>query len=140
MRFHAIRILLFLICWSMFAQQGQPKRIIVVSPMTGDGTREDPKRPLAVGWGFKQKGAAPVSFRYVMSDDGRLAIVEMTAPPVGAEGAEFWSAVERWTAPGTKIFDPDKHSRAEVEDELKKLKKDFSVDDFAGEKQNGGKK
>jgi len=53
------------------------ERMIVVVPLVGAGTMDDPRRPL----GMPVRGLPPgvTEMTYVLSDDQKLAIVELTA-------------------------------------------------------------
>ena len=100
------------------------ERIILVVPFVGAGTIDDPKRPL---FAPKPGEDSPVEgFAWVPTDSGKLAIVVLdgTAPRR--------SCVRHWLMCAFEGFQKGKHTRDEVEGVLKKLKKDFSLEQFLG--------
>lgn len=68
-----------------------------------------------------------IGYRYVISDNGRLAIVELTAP----SRKHFNTALNAYGALA-QAFDPLVHDRATVERALKLIRKDFNLDSFLG--------
>ena len=107
--------------WAQAARTGgSGERMLVVVPMVGAGTWEDPRRPALVR-------EAGVAFRYQVSDDGQTAIVE-----VSPRGPLDWKRVEESIRkePRAKVFRPSKDKQDDVVFELKQLKKDFSIDSF----------
>jgi hypothetical protein len=96
------------------------KRLLAV-PMVGAGTWEDPKRPAFV----RESG---VPFRYQVSDDGTMALVE-ASPRNLAEMGKLDALAEK--EPRAKVFRPEKDRVADVVAEFKKLKRDFDVESFA---------
>ncbi len=99
--------------------------MIVVVPMIGRGTPEAPRRPLGMDL-LTSLQATPVGFRYVLSDDGRFAIVELTARSF----KHFDPLVNAFGAQATHSFDPRHHDRKTVEQALKLLRKDFDLESF----------
>src|SRR5947209_8124131 len=105
-------------------------RILCVVPMTGTGTWDDPKRPM-----FAPKPseidpanrAGILGWQWLPTDDGTMAIVEF----VGGSPAAL-AHIKGGKLPGVQVFERGKHRRDDVERELKKLKKDFSLDEFLG--------
>ena len=67
-----------------------------------------------------------LSFTYHFSDDKKTALVEFISRDKVSLNAIRLSA----NAPGVKVFDPKKNSKAEIEAEFKKLKKDFDSTTF----------
>ncbi len=99
---------------------GNGERFLVLVPMVGAGTFEDPKRPA-----FLRE--AGVAFRYQLSDDGATAIAEVS--PRGP--LEMVKLEERLkTDSRAKVFKPHKDKAADVVTEVKKVKKDFDLDSF----------
>jgi hypothetical protein len=111
-------------CLSLF---GQPVHIGSVGqkaylqvPVVGSGSWEDPKRPAFV----KESG---VPFRFQLSDDGKMAIVEVT-PRNLAEMAKLESLAKN--EPRAKIFHPGRDKQSEVIAAFIALKKDFDPATF----------
>jgi hypothetical protein len=100
--------------------------VIVVVPMIGAGTPEDPRRPLGMPAG-EAKQDSPIGYRYVVSDSGRLAIMVLTAP----SRKHFDTALNAYGALA-QDFDPLLHDRPAVERALKLIRKDFDLDSFLG--------
>ena len=94
--------------------------MLLVVPMVGSGTLEDPKRPAFVR-------EAGVAYRYQLSDDGASAIVE-AAPRGPLEAQKLENNTK--TDARVKVFKPSRDKRETVDVELKKLKKDFDLDSF----------
>ena len=113
-------VVLFLALYpGLFAQpaavgRGGHKTFLTV-PMVGTGSWEDPKRPAFL----KESG---ISFRYQVSDDGTMAIVE-AAPRNLAELKKLADFVGN--EPRARLFRPDKDAQADVIAEFKKPKRDF---------------
>jgi len=99
---------------------GSGEKSLVIVPMTGTGTWADPRRPALP----RDAGA---SFRYVLSDDGNTAIVELSggAPPQREKIEAELSKDAR-----VKVFRPSKDKKNDVENEIRKIKKDFDLDSF----------
>lgn len=112
--------------------QGHPsreaslERMIVVVPMVGAGTAEDPRRPMGMPAG-DAKQESPVGYRYVVSDSGRLAIVAITAP-----SRKHLDSVLTGYGALAEAFNPLNHERATVEKALKLIRRDFDLDSFLG--------
>lgn len=104
---------------SLLVGEGGGKRLLAV-PMVGAGTWEDPKRPAIV----VESG---VPFRYQVSDDGTMALVE-ASPRNLAEMAKLDALAEK--EPRAKVFKPGKDKKLDVETEFKRLKKDFDPEAF----------
>jgi hypothetical protein len=99
------------------------ERILVVCPMTGTGTTEDPVRPSVV----RALEGERLSYRWMASDDGKSAIVE-----VGARNrSELKRMLDDKDLEG-KVFMPWKHKKDDVEKALKKWRKDFDIESFLG--------
>jgi len=114
---------------SVFPNPGA-ERIILVVPITGSAdTAGDPRRP----WLLPARGLPPgiLSYSWLPSDDGRLAIVELTARDRSAF-ASFASAIASDRRPELRLFDPHRHSRLEVETALKLVKRGFRLELFRG--------
>lgn len=110
------------------------ERLICVVPMQGAGTATDPKRPLFMP-NFRDPAQRPDprnassihSMRYVLSDDGRFAIVEIVAKdrrgllPVINHGRNDVVVFERQRPENTK---------AVIETRVRQFKSDFDLDAF----------
>lgn len=96
-------------------------RAIVVVPVVGKGTYDDVKRPLLVPDAKAARAAGIQSYSWQPTDDGALAIVEIV----------FTSqdALRRVTkdARVVKAFEKGLHKPAEVETEIRKLRRSFAL-------------
>jgi hypothetical protein len=101
-------------------------RMIIVVPMIGSGKFDDPKRPLLMPANGNNDGKSSISFSYVLTDDKQNAIVLLTAD----DAKDFKSVAA--DARVTKAFSSNKDKAASIEQELKKLKKDFDLESFVG--------
>src|SRR5258708_40078275 len=99
---------------------GTSDRAFIAVPMVGTGTWADPKRPAYV----KEAG---LSVRYHLSDDGKMALAEVS----GRSRAQL-AAFEKTLKSDTRaqFYAPGRHTLATVVVEFKKLKKDFDPDSF----------
>jgi hypothetical protein len=97
--------------------------------MTGKGTVEDPVRPLyAPVPGSKEAAASGIiGFHYILSDDGKTALLELVATDSSAFESIQTDGVKRSEV---KAFEKGKASKDEVAKEFKKLRKDFDIDKF----------
>lgn len=99
------------------------ERVLVIVPLVGAGTYQDPKRPLfAPDPGEKGDSEGVLSFEWQPTDDGQFAIVEFVSrdPKVIAEIAADRRVV--------KAFVKGKARKDDIETELKKHRKDFSFE------------
>lgn len=108
---------------SLAAQGGRPfmpagEVAVLVVPLEGRGTGDDPVRPAL-------RVPAGVGWRWIPSDDGRLAIVEVTAP-----SARMLAPLRGDSRPGVQVFERGRNSREDVEREIRKIRKDFSLERF----------
>ena len=106
---------------------GQPPRVggsgektLVIVPMTGAGTWADPRRPALP----PDIGAA---FRYVLSDDGNSAVVELSG---GTPPQRQKLEAELTRDARVQVFRPSKDKKNDVEIEIRKIKKDFDISAF----------
>jgi hypothetical protein len=100
------------------------ERAIAVVPLAGAGTPADPKRPQFMA--AKGLPAGVLSWRYLPSDDKHFAIVELVL-----SDAAGLDAIRAAQGPNVRLFERDKTTRAQLEAELRKYKKDFKLEDFA---------
>lgn len=122
-------------------------RVICVVPLTGQGTKDDPKRPMyapkpsemadaesAAQAAQTAAGAAgkpmPVrtdilAYTQQLSDDGKYALVEFVAQ----HPAAFQTVLADKSI--KVIFEKGKSKKDDIEKELKKYKHDFNLDGFS---------
>lgn len=99
---------------------------MAIVPTTGKGTFADPIRPqfapLPTALNTKARSGI-LGFSFVLSDDGKYALVEYVA--------RDHSAIQPILAtPSVKSFSKGKDTRASIEAEFKKYKKDFDITHF----------
>jgi hypothetical protein len=99
-------------------------RIVLVVPIVGSGTMDDPKRPL---FAPRPGQDSPFSgYSWVPSDNGRLAIVMLVVKdPVALQDTLSDSRI-------VKAFQKGRQRRADIEEKLKKLKQDFDLTQLLG--------
>ncbi|MDX1982559.1 MAG: hypothetical protein SFV51_19955 [Bryobacteraceae bacterium] len=103
------------------------ERLVVIVPLVGRGTYEDPVRPLYVP---ARQQAAPdgvISFNYQLTDDGKRAVVELVAL-----NRRAFAQILAERRPDVKVFEPGKVTKAFAEAEIRKEKRDFSSDRLSG--------
>jgi len=103
------------------------ERLLVVCPLVGKGTYEDPIRPALVPAKLSRQNGAKgldlvMGYAWTRSDDGKSAIVELVLRD-GAAVAEFRKTAT--AAAGTQLFERGKDSTASIDVELKKVKRNF---------------
>jgi len=97
------------------------ERIIAVVPMIGAGTYAGPKRPLFTpAPGDKKDGI--VGFSYLLSDDGKSAIVEIAARDTKALAPLLQSGRN-----DVLLFRKGKDRKEDIERELKRFKRDLTL-------------
>ena len=111
------------------------ERLLCKVPMQGSGSDSDPRRPLFVPAPSTAKtnevpainaGAIPIlGFTYVVSDDGKDALVEF----VGRTKQDLSGIVNSGRA-DVKVFEKGKDSKDAIEAEFRKYKKDFDLARF----------
>jgi hypothetical protein len=109
------------------------ERIICVVPMIGSGTYHDPRRPqfapaessVALAGNTPGFAEAPaiVAFHSVPSDDGLFAIVEFVARDRAA-----FKPILAANPSAVKVFERGKASKDDLLKELRKFKKDFTLE------------
>lgn len=120
-----------------FAQQRQLglgqtyERVYAAVPMTGQGTWGDPRRPMFAPVASQMKSgdrSGVIAFHYVLSDDGKTALVEF----VFQDRAALRPVVSSLSVqPSVKTFDRAKDSGAAIEAAFKAFKKDFDLSAFS---------
>src|SRR5260370_3585290 len=106
------------------------ERVMTIVPMTGTGSFEDPVRPMytPLPSAFKASAASRthtgiLGFTFVLSDDGQHALVEFVA--------KDRTAFQQILAdPTINSFLKGRDTRADIETEFKKYKKDFDFTHF----------
>ena len=135
----AIPVAVLSVCLSLLSwpAQGQPRvsprqmyeRLMVVVPLVGAGTVQDPKRPMFAPGPNSINAASRtgiIAFTYVLSDDGKFALTEFVA----RDQAAFKGILTAPALATSKIFTKGVHTQADVETEFKKYKKDFDFNKF----------
>ena len=92
--------------------------------MIGTGKWSDPRRPLFAPIGAPS-AAGIIGFSYQLSDDGQFAIAEFVGKNRSAFQAIFADRVHN-----VRVFERGKSTRADLELEFRKYKKDFDLDNF----------
>jgi hypothetical protein len=123
------------VCLCGFAQGhkvaagNQHERVIAIVPMIqGDGTMENPTRPMFV----PAPGQVPpgskteiIGFHFVPSDDGKLAIVELIARDKAA-----FREILASTDPRVHVFLRGRDDPAALLPAIRKIRKQFSLENF----------
>jgi hypothetical protein len=111
------------------APENLEERVIAIVPFVGQGTAKDPKRPMFVPLLGARPPANPgplLSWSMTPSDDGKFAIVVFTASDPKA-----LEPILNANRPDVKVFIRGQHSKQEIEQELRRVKRDFNVDQLA---------
>jgi hypothetical protein len=105
-------------------------RLVVLAPLTGTGRRGDPIRPdiipgpVAAG---ARQGAGDrsgiIAWSFQLTDDKKAAIVQLVAVDPKA-----FAGIVGDKRPEVRVFDTKGHGKDEIESEMKKYKKDYSLD------------
>ena len=129
---------IFLLLVTISSLPAQPKQILrpqgerlyATVPLIGSGKWNDPIRPMFAPPPSNSRTAprtAPkLSYSYHLSDDKKTALVEF----ISRDKATLNAIRASSSAPGVKVLDPKKNSKAEIEAEFKRLKKDFDPSRF----------
>ena len=102
------------------------ERVLAIVPLVGAGTAADPKRPMyapAASAMNPTSRTGILGFTYVLSDNGRLALVEYVARDRSAFSAILADK-------SVQAFVKGVNQRPEIEAAFKALKKDFDFDHF----------
>ena len=89
----------------------------------GKGTPSDPRRPQYAPWPPSQDPSGIIAFSYVLSDDGKFALVELVARDRSAFQPLFNDKT-------ITLFEKGRADKAQIESALKLYRKDFSLDTF----------
>ncbi len=106
------------------------ERIYVKVPMVGKGTKDDPMRPMFAPKRSEVEASGLLSFRYVLSDDRKTALMELVAADRKAFTAMFDAAAKR---EDVKVFEKGIATKAEIEAAFKQVKPTFEMDKFSRE-------
>ncbi|MBI5283283.1 MAG: hypothetical protein HY858_16480 [Candidatus Solibacter usitatus] len=115
----------------LLAQQAAPaptrfERIYAVVPITGSGTKTDPKRPEYAPAeptpGVRPDGSGILGYSCLTSDDQRFALCEFVARDRTA-----FQALLADRRPEVKVFEKGLVPRAQIEAAFKALKPDFDL-------------
>lgn len=111
------------------------ERIICIVPMVGEGTYEDPKRPLYAPKSeeLSKDGSGIISFSFEVSDDGKTALLELVA-----RTPEPFKIIQQENRSDVRIFRKGLTTKEQIEAAFKVHKKDFKADSF-GDIQPEGK-
>lgn len=111
-----------------------------MSPMVGKGTVEDPRRPAILEARAEKLVEAGVDYTLILSDDGKFAIVELSLGRVSGAAVKKLREATASKESAPVAFESGVASRETVEKEIKKYKKDFSLDELGGFRAAGGVK
>jgi len=94
--------------------------------LTGSGTNDDPIRPEFIpGQSDEPSRAGIIAWSVQLTDDGKMAIIHLAATDRHA-----FDEILNDKRPDVRVFEIGKHSKYEIETELKKDKKDFDLEKF----------
>ena len=105
-------------------QPGEAK-IVAIVPLTGAGTYRDPVRPRLPE--MDREAPQAVSIRWIATDDARSAIVLLSAP-----NSQSLIPFREDQRPGVQVFDRNQQTRAFVEAEIRKHRRDFRWENLYG--------
>ena len=141
-------LLSFFVCGSaLLAQQkvdprNRYERLILIVPMIGSGTYEDPRRPAYVPTEAEQAQTPPgqgwLGYSSIVSDDGQWALVELVAADrkvfatilADAKGtlAEWESPIPTTLRSDFKVFQKGTVLQTTIERAFRKFKPNFTLD------------
>ena len=107
------------------------ERVMAIVPLVGKGTHDDPKRPMYAPLPHEIKPTSRsgiLGFTYVLSDDGKFALVQFVA----RDRAAFQQILTDAAVPGAGVqaFLKGVNKREDMEAAFKAHKKDFDFDHF----------
>lgn len=122
--FRALTLLLLCAC-AVSAQGRVPKefldeRIMVVVPMIGQGTAEDPMRPMFMPKPADIAKSPFLSIQVELSDDGKTALVEFVA-----RSKDAFKEILAARGKDVKVFERGKNKKEDVEQEFGKVKSGY---------------
>jgi hypothetical protein len=98
-------------------------RMICLVHLTGSGQKGDERKPEYVPPEVSQDRSGIISWSMQISDDGKMAIVHYVAVDPKA-----FDAIRADKRGEVRVFEIGKHKKEDIEKELKKFKKDFTLD------------
>lgn len=135
-RAFAVLSYLSLLTWPIYGQhrvssRQMYERLLAVVPIVGQGTLEDPKRPMFAPSPKAINPAAKtgiIAYTYVLSDDGKYALCEFVA----RDRATLNGLLNGPGASSAFVssFIKGQHTQDEIVANFKKYKKDFNIDKF----------
>jgi len=101
------------------------QRVICVVPLIGQGTADDPKRPMYAPWPMTPSPSRTgiIGYAHQVSDDGKYALVEFVA----TDSSAFTTLL---ADKSIKVFIKGKDKKEDIENALKQYKKDFDIERF----------
>jgi hypothetical protein len=114
---------------SLFAQHAVDPaqryyRLICLVHLTGSGKGDDPIRPEYVpGPSDARSRAGIIAWSVLPSDDGKMAIVQLVAV-----SPRVFDTILADKRPEIRVFEIGKHTQQEIEAEMQKFRKNFSLD------------
>ena len=109
------------------------ERVHAIVPIVGQGTWEDPKRPMFTpppSTMTPEDRSGVIAFHHEVSDDGQLALVEIVAADQQGLAAVLAQLQNISHVPGVQIFDREKQARKDIQKAFKAKKKDFDINRF----------
>ncbi|MEZ5355295.1 MAG: hypothetical protein R2762_21890 [Bryobacteraceae bacterium] len=103
------------------------ERVLVVVPMVGSGSGEDPRRPLVMPRPGQALPDGVMSMRFEESDDGKTALVEVVARDRQSLTGALAAFANR---ADVKRFDKGKARKEDIEAEFRGKRRDFDLDRF----------
>jgi hypothetical protein len=107
------------------------ERLLVIVPMVGAGTAQDPRRPLFMPLGARplvanQNERPPIlNSRFELSDDGKTAILLLTA-----QRREAFQEVRTSGRADIQIFEVGKDKKEDIQAAFRRHKRDFDLMKF----------
>ncbi len=105
----------------------QGERTLMIVPMVGAGTYEDPRRPLVMPRTGSGMPAGVLAIRFEESDDGKFALVEVVAVDRKSLNAAVAPVASR---SDVRRFDKGSARKVDIEEEFRARKKNFDLDRF----------
>ena len=120
-------LLLLIFSGILFAQHAvdpaeRYHRLICLVHLTGSGAKDDPQRPEYVPATVDGTRTGIIAWSQQITDDGQMAIIHIVAVD-----RQAFSPILADKRPEIRVFEIGKDSPDAIEKELKKYKKDFSL-------------
>ena len=100
-------------------------RLICLVHLTGSGRHGDPRRPDFVPSDGKAERNGIIAWSVQPTDDGNMAILHVVAA-----NKKALDSILNDKRADVRVFEIGKHGKESIETELKKFKKDFSLEKF----------